>query len=629
MPSAERRQRERARAAAASAAMDPPDSWSALGADTLIQADEAMADAAREAGAAWSGAAAGASGAADQGARAGAGIPGAAQARILRTYVAARAVIGVALAAGMAVFGPSGSGVRPWLLALCAAYALQSIGLWLWPRHRPASAGRERDAGARRRRQWLGTIGVDLLAFCALHVLASDASLNFVPLLVLPVLMAGILGPRLIALGTAAGATLVLLGSAWLASGFGAGSVSQVTQNGFAGLGFFVVALLAGELAARLVREEITARGSMALARQQALLNRLMIEEIADGVLVVDRDLRVRAANPAARRLLAVGTDAPAAPFGLADQPAWAALAEGVRRARAEAYWPDAGADVVLRFGSGESRTLRMRVRSIRRGAAARGAGQEFSVLLLEDVRSAQARMRQERLAAMGRVSAGIAHEIRNPLAAIAQANALMMEDALSEGQQRLARMVAENVERLRRIVDDVMAIAPGSVPDTAAIDARDAVAQAAADWAATAGVALGPGARLRLDLPDPPLRVLFDREHLRRVLVNLLDNALRHSSNEPGAIDVRLAPMDEHAVLLRVASDGPPLDPDVERRLFEPFFSTRSRGSGLGLYICRELCERHGATIEYRLRPDGRRNLFLVVMRRELARLPAHATQP
>ncbi len=454
--------------------------------------------------------------------------------------------------------------------------------------------------------------------FLALHVMALDASLNFVPLLVLPVLMAGFLGPRLIALGTAAGVTLVLLGSAWLASGFGIGSVSQVTQNGLAGLGFFVIALLAGELAARLAREEITARGSMALARQQAQLNRLMIEEIADGVLVVDRELRVRAANPAARGLLAGGGDAPVPPFGLGGRPAWAALAEGVRRARAEAYWPEAGADVRLDFADGDSRTLRMRVRFTRRGPAARRAGEEFCVLLLEDVRSAQARLRQERLAAMGRVSAGIAHEIRNPLAAIAQANALMMEDALGEGQHKLARIVAENVERLRRIVDDVMALAPGTLPAAEVIDAREAVAAAASDWAATAGVELGPGARLQLDLAPSPMRVLFDREHLRRVLVNLLDNAQRHSSAAPGAIDVRLAPMDEHAVLLRVASDGPPLAPDVERRLFEPFFSTRSRGSGLGLYICRELCERHGGTIEYRLRPDGRRNLFLVVMRRE-----------
>ena len=72
------------------------------------------------------------------------------------------------------------------------------------------------------------------------------------------------------------------------------------------------------------------------------------------------------------------------------------------------------------------------------------------------------------------------------------------------------------------------------------------------------------------------------------------------------------------HSVLLLVDSDGPPIAQEVERYLFEPFFSTRSRGSGLGLYICRELCERYGASIEYRLRPDGQRNLFTVIMRRE-----------
>jgi two-component system sensor histidine kinase PilS (NtrC family) len=108
---------------------------------------------------------------------------------------------------------------------------------------------------------------------------------------------------------------------------------------------------------------------------------------------------------------------------------------------------------------------------------------------------------------------------------------------------------------------------------------------------------------------------------------VNLLDNALRHCSGEPGAIGVRLAARDESSVLLRVDSDGPPIAADVERYLFEPFFSTRSRGSGLGLYICRELCERYGASIEYRLRPDGHRNLFLVVMRRES--LQPHEPRP
>ena len=219
----------------------------------------------------------------------------------------------------------------------------------------------------------------------------------------------------------------------------------------------------------------------------------------------------------------------------------------------------------------------------------------------------------------MGRVSAGIAHEIRNPLAAISQANALLLEDRLPPAQQRLARMVADNVERLKRLVEDVMEVAPGAAPVVRAIDASAAVGLAAAEWARTAGLPAGAESRLRAEIAAAPLGVEFDPEHLRRVLVNLLDNAHRHASAAPGAIFLRLAARDEHAVVLSVLSDGAPITPEIERHLFEPFFSTRSRGSGLGLYICRELCERYGASIEYRPRPAAERlrNEFVVSMRR------------
>ena len=101
---------------------------------------------------------------------------------------------------------------------------------------------------------------------------------------------------------------------------------------------------------------------------------------------------------------------------------------------------------------------------------------------------------------------------------------------------------------------------------------------------------------------------MLFDPEHLRRVLVNLLDNARRHASDRPGAIQLRAArARAKRAPSSASASDGAPIPPDVERYLFEPFFSTRSRGTGLGLYICRELCERYGARIDYRLLPPRR----------------------
>jgi two-component system sensor histidine kinase PilS (NtrC family) len=565
---------------------------------------------------------------------------GSALARVFRTYAAARAVIGVGLVASQAFSNWVVGRGDEWVALLCLVYGVQATTLWLLPRF--GSLALPQPSARRRARQWLATIGVDLLAFSLLHWLALGSGLNFGALLVLPVLMSGVLTSRLLALGTAAMVALMLLVVAWLGAS-GADLPALLLQSALAGLGLFIITLLAGELAGRLAREELAARGSLEVARQQAQLNRLVIQEMADGVLVVDRRLRVRAANPAARALLVDQGLSPPAPFSLGDRASWAALRQAVERALDHGAWPEAGREVAVDFGGGQQRGLRLRVRfmrgrglddlaaareSSRAGASAQaasatseanGQGEPLAVLLLEDVRTAQARIRQEKLAAMGRISAGIAHEIRNPLAAISQANALLLEDELPAAQQRLARMVADNVERLKRIVDDVMEVAPGAEPSAHPIDATATVSAAAAEWAATAQMPLGADSRLRAELPAAPLGVIFDAEHLRRVLVNLLDNAHRHASGEPGAIYLRLFARDDGWVVLSLLSDGAPIGVDVERYLFEPFFSTRSRGSGLGLYICRELCERYGASIEYRPRPAAERlrNEFFVSMRR------------
>jgi len=541
--------------------------------------------------------------------------------RLYRAFIGARAALGVALVLALMVGGLFG--LRPgfWVSFVSVAYAALAVSLWLLPRFRRVSAPRE--MARLRSPQWLATIGVDLLCFTALHVIAPGASLNYVALLVLPVLMAGVLTPRTLALATAAAVTLVLLATAWLSSLDGSQSTLQMTQAGLAGAGLFVITVLAGELAGRLAREELTARGSLAMARQQAQLNRLVIEQMQDGVLVVDRRGRVRAANPAARRLLAPSGMSRPAPFQLRGVAAWDALVKTVERAFGEVAWPEAGRDVVLPFepasttGLGMQRTLRVRVRFTRNRELQ--AIEEYCVLFLEDVRNMQARSRQEKLAAMGRVSAGIAHEIRNPLAAISQANALLAEDVVDPGQRQLTRMVTENVERLKRIVDDVMEVAPGVVPDAGVIDASAQVGAVCSEWARAAGVTLGANSMLQVDLPAEPIGVLFDAEHLRRVLVNLLDNAFRHASRTPGSIQLRLDSRHDAQAFLSLASDGAPIPPDVEPHLFEPFFSTRSRGTGLGLYICRELCERYGATIDYRLRAEGvgPRNEFYVDMKR------------
>lgn len=543
--------------------------------------------------------------------------------RVYRTYAAARAAVGVALVGVLGAGSALGAARGEWPALVVIAYAVQAVTLWLLPRFGALAPA---PGEPQRKRRWWATIGVDLVAFALLHLLESGASFNYGALLVLPVLMAGVLTSRLLALGTAAGVALLLLLAAWRAMLQGDAGPGLMLQSGLAGLGLFAITLLAGELAARLAREETAARGSLELARQQAQLNRLVIEEMADGVLVVDRRLGVRAANPAARALLVDQGLGPAAPFTLQQDPAWSALLQAVQRALDDGAWPDAGRDVRLAFGNGHTRTLRMRVRFMRARAPAPAADpngiEPRAVLLLEDLRTLQARIQQEKLAAMGRVSVGIAHEIRNPLAAIAQANALLLEDGLDAAQRRLAAIVAANAERLKRVVDDVMDLAPAADVVAQPIDASAVVNEAAADWARTMqlpGAPFAPDGRLRAELPQQPLGVLFDAEHLRRVLVNLLDNAHRHAREGVGAVFLRLAARDDAWAVLSVLSDGEPIAPEVEHHLFEPFFSTRSRGSGLGLYICRELCERHGASIAYRPRPTAERlrNEFVVLLRR------------
>ena len=152
------------------------------------------------------------------------------------------------------------------------------------------------------------------------------------------------------------------------------------------------------------------------------------------------------------------------------------------------------------------------------------------------------------------------------------------------------------------------------------------------------------PSRQLLLRLNATARHILFDEEHLRRVLINLLDNAQRHRSNAGDETGLRLisghgplngqlqglAPQDDICWFM-VWSDGAPLDSSVERHLFEPFFSSQSRSSGLGLYICRELCQRYDASISYQRlslhTPQGNvdGNAFIVTLRSGPASLASH----
>jgi two-component system sensor histidine kinase PilS (NtrC family) len=442
--------------------------------------------------------------------------------------------------------------------------------------------------------RWSVTVWADVAAFAALQ-LWGPGSVNFTPLFVLPVLLAATLGSLVLALGSAAAATWVLLAEAGLAILRNPElHQARFLQAAFTSAGLFLVALLGHQLAKRVAREQALARKSQALAQAQADVNNLIVNGLNEGVLVVDDTGKVWHANAAACSMLGAPKMAQ-----LPQAPGWGTVFQWALQAM---HWPDLLEDeLTLPVAQGQQARLYARAKVAQLSPAL--GSRPVCVLFLEDLREVEARIRNEKLAAMGRMSAAVAHDIRNPLAAISQANALLAEETLPAPQRKLVQMVDQNARRIARTVDDILGLVRGQRHDPHAGNTQvlaPLVHNLVSEWAQHKHL----GNRLVLDLALPARQVHFEPEHLRRVLTNLLDNAAKHASHQPGAIQVLLThpPQSSPACMeLTVWSHAPELERSVQNHLFEPFFSSDSRSTGLGLYICRELCERYHAELYYR----------------------------
>nr|WP_228896262.1 HAMP domain-containing sensor histidine kinase [Acidovorax sp. Leaf73] len=533
--------------------------------------------------------------------------------RLWRGFLTGRVMVALALlvlqGAGQAI----NQTTEPAVLAVCVAYLVAAVMLRVLGRHRPPSP----KTGP----QWLPSIGVDLAAIVALQLL-NAGTMNYTPLFGLPILMAAVLGTLTLALGTTAGVTLLLLGWAWwLGSGTAGDDAPRYLQSALTGTGYFIVSYLVHQLATRLAREQELAQQSQVAARVQTQVSALVIQNLTDGVLVVDESDVVRIANPAGLQLLG-GTSLPELPFILASEAPWNPLVILARRTFRQEQPQTADVDLLHPGQSPTGLHVRTWLTSTRE-AARQTQTERLCVMFLHDLREMEARLRTEKLAAMGRMSAAVAHEIRNPLAAIVQANALLEEDLHDPAHKRLAHMVQQNADRLARIAEEVLDIARVqhqiSHAPASTLPLDETVSQIWNDWQAQDPVQRR--AVVMLEAGNP--QVEFDTEHLRRVLVNLLDNALRYVGQEPDSLTVTTRTLPSGQTSLQVWSDGAPMDKSVERHLFEPFFSSESRSSGLGLYICRELCQRHGASISYQrltrttLRGEVGGNAFTVGFRR------------
>ena len=533
--------------------------------------------------------------------------------RLWRGFLTGRVMVALTLlvlqGAGQAI----NQTTEPAVLAVCVAYLVAAVMLRVLGRHSPPSP----KTGP----QWLPSIGVDLAAIAALQLLNAGA-MNYTPLFGLPILMAAVLGTLTLALGTTAGVTLLLLGWAWwLGSGTAGDDAPRYLQSALTGTGYFIVSYLVHQLATRLAREQEVAQQSQVAARVQTQVSALVIQNLTDGVLVVDESDVVRIANPAGLQLLG-GTSLPELPFILASETPWNPLVILARRTFRQEQPQTADVDLLHPGQSPTGLHVRTWLTSTRE-AARQTQTERLCVMFLHDLREMEARLRTEKLAAMGRMSAAVAHEIRNPLAAIVQANALLEEDLHDPAHKRLAHMVQQNADRLARIAEEVLDIARVqhqiSHAPASTLPLDETVSQIWNDWQAQDPVQRR--AVVMLEAGNP--QVEFDTEHLRRVLVNLLDNALRYVGQEPDSLTVTTRTLPSGQTSLQVWSDCAPMDKSVERHLFEPFFSSESRSSGLGLYICRELCQRHGASISYQrltrttLRGEVGGNAFTVGFRR------------
>jgi two-component system sensor histidine kinase PilS (NtrC family) len=390
-----------------------------------------------------------------------------------------------------------------------------------------------------------------------------------------------------------------------------AASPGLFVQAGLLSIGFFATAWLAHSLAQRAVASERLAEQRQVDLASQALVSQLVMQDMQDGVIVVDSRGAVRQINSRAEQL--VGPLAKAAEVPLREySPPIAA-----RLARWHAN-PDGGSLEPIRT------VLSNTLTAARFVPVGPGGGQGV-VVFVEDLTRVQAQVQQLKLASLGRLTANIAHEIRNPLSAINHATELLQEEpGMREHHGRLLQIIHDNVQRLDRMVQDVLRLnrRDRAVRETFLLG--DFLRTFAAEFAQIEKV---PGDVLRVRMELEPT-VVFDRSHLNQVMWNLCRNALRYCQRKPGSVRIEGAPHSSgDSIAVRVLDDGPGVDEALRAHLFEPFFTTNSAGTGLGLYIARELCEANGATLGCE-ESEGPGARFTILIKGAVVRKPRRGRQ-
>jgi two-component system sensor histidine kinase PilS (NtrC family) len=436
--------------------------------------------------------------------------------------------------------------------------------------------------------QVLVQVLVDILVLALLMHATGGVDSSLAVLLVVAVTVGALLQPGRLAYLFAAVATLALL----FESGLETLSVEKtdadnITRAGLLGMVLFVAAGLAQVLAARI-------RESEALAQQRGIdlanlqqLNEYIIQQLQSGVLVVDPDGRIRLANNTARALLGMDTAAQAPLDAVSPD-----LAQQLDKWKRNRHWQPTPVQSSLTSG-----TLIPRFSGLK---TTQGGG---TLIVLEDSAQTARQTQQFKLAALGRLTASIAHEIRNPLGAISHAAQLLGESQqIESADRRLTEIIRNHTQRVNTIIENVLQLSRRDASQLQNLALGDWLQEFHDEFVQIEHI--DPD-RLQLDTGTDQVSVRTDPGHLHQIMANLCQNAFRHAGPD-ARVRIGLERDESGGVRLDIIDNGPGIDVETVEQMFEPFYTTAGSGTGLGLYIARELCEINQARLSYRPQPQG-----------------------
>ena len=361
---------------------------------------------------------------------------------------------------------------------------------------------------------------------------------------------------------------------------------TSYTQAGILGATFFATALLAHTLAVRIrTTEELAAQRGLDLANLQQV-NEYIIQNMEAGILVVDSEHRIRLINESAWRLLGQPDTH--------DRQLLSDLSEQLSNQYLD--WLK-NADTEIRPFKNHPDSAEILAKYALLGEDQ----QDGTLILLEDSAGVTQQLQQMKLASLGRLTASIAHEIRNPLGAISHAAQLLQESKQLEGPDyRLSEIIQNHSGRVNTIVENVLQLSRREKTNPKIINLKVWTEGFIKEFCETEQL---PSDTVVIDIHPENTMIQMDTNHLQQILWNLCQNAIKYGRPENQSLEITLKGgiSDEfNGPYLDVIDNGNGIEEQFMDRIFEPFFTTSDDGTGLGLFITKELCECNKSRISY-----------------------------